>query len=119
MGASDNVLRGGLTVKHVDVPELVSVLDFTPVDVPYLTGERIGDGVTAFRPPLPDFQLVVVEGDGEFAPPGPAILICTAGRFEVTGEQSAALSTGESAYAVDEGLLQFRGQGRLFIATTQ
>ena len=30
MANSDNVLRGGLTPKHVDVPELLRVLDFTP-----------------------------------------------------------------------------------------
>ena len=28
MANSDNVLRGGLTSKHVDLPELISVLDF-------------------------------------------------------------------------------------------
>jgi mannose-6-phosphate isomerase len=32
MANSDNVLRGGLTPKHVDVPELLRVLDFTPTD---------------------------------------------------------------------------------------
>ena len=32
MANSDNVLRGGLTPKHVDVPELLRVLDFTPGD---------------------------------------------------------------------------------------
>ena len=32
MANSDNVLRGGLTPKHVDVPELLRVLDFTPAD---------------------------------------------------------------------------------------
>ena len=32
MAASDNVLRGGLTPKHIDVPELLDVLDFTPID---------------------------------------------------------------------------------------
>ena len=32
MANSDNVLRGGLTSKHVDVPELVSVVDFEPLD---------------------------------------------------------------------------------------
>ena len=40
MAASDNVLRGGLTPKHIDVPELLSVLDFTPLPVPYLEPER-------------------------------------------------------------------------------
>jgi mannose-6-phosphate isomerase len=36
MAASDNVLRGGLTPKHIDVPELLAVLDFTPGPLPYL-----------------------------------------------------------------------------------
>ena len=36
MAASDNVLRGGLTPKHVDVPELLEVLDFRPLPAPYL-----------------------------------------------------------------------------------
>lgn len=36
MGASDNVMRGGLTPKHVDVPELVMVLDPTPTAPPVL-----------------------------------------------------------------------------------
>src|SRR4051812_17545735 len=40
MAASDNVLRGGLTPKHVDVPELLKVLDFRPSPVPYLEPER-------------------------------------------------------------------------------
>ena len=41
MGASDNVLRGGLTVKHVDVDELLAVVDPTPVDQPVLPdGDR-------------------------------------------------------------------------------
>ncbi|HEY4152487.1 MAG TPA: mannose-6-phosphate isomerase, class I, partial [Pseudolysinimonas sp.] len=39
MSASDNVLRGGLTTKHVDVPELLKVLDFRPLPVPYLEPE--------------------------------------------------------------------------------
>lgn len=47
MAASDNVLRGGLTPKHIDVPELVSVLDFTPVPVPYLRAVVPGSGASA------------------------------------------------------------------------
>ena len=35
---SDNVLRGGLTVKHVDVPELLRVARFAPQELP--TGPR-------------------------------------------------------------------------------
>ena len=119
MTASDNVLRGGLTAKHVDVPELLSVLDFRPAPVPYLEGERLGEHVVVFRPPVPELQLVVVDGDGEFVPPGPAILLCTEGRFEIAGAHSTTLSTGDAAYAVDEAALTFTGRGKLFIAATQ
>jgi mannose-6-phosphate isomerase len=36
MGASDNVVRGGLTLKHVDVDDLLAVVDPTPLDEPVL-----------------------------------------------------------------------------------
>ena len=45
MANSDNVLRGGLTPKHVDVPELLRVLDFTaapPPVQPRPAGRRLG-----------------------------------------------------------------------------
>src|SRR6185436_11955329 len=44
MANSDNVLRGGLTSKHVDVPELVSVVDFEPLADPVLTATSVADG---------------------------------------------------------------------------
>jgi mannose-6-phosphate isomerase len=47
MAASDNVLRGGLTPKHIDVPELLGVLDFSPVPVPYLRGVVPGAAASA------------------------------------------------------------------------
>jgi mannose-6-phosphate isomerase len=49
MANSDNVLRCGLTPKHVDVPELLRVLDFTPGRPPLLHGEGSGP-VTRFTP---------------------------------------------------------------------
>jgi mannose-6-phosphate isomerase len=66
MASSDNVLRGGLTRKHIDIAELMRVLHFTPLPVPYLPAEsKLGD-IEIFRPDVPDFQLVHVErGVGE------------------------------------------------------
>ena len=52
MASSDNVLRGGLTPKHVDVAELLKVLDFRPIPVPYLAPaarRARGRGVRAGR----------------------------------------------------------------------
>ena len=61
MAASDNVLRGGLTPKHIDVTELLDVLDFTPIEPPRLAPEAVAPGVLAFRPDVPDFVLYRVE----------------------------------------------------------
>ncbi|GMA94229.1 putative mannose-6-phosphate isomerase ManA [Pseudolysinimonas kribbensis] len=100
MAASDNVLRGGLTSKHVDVAELVSVLDFTPRRVPLLRPEEPRPGVRVFRPDVPDFVLTVVDGVAAEVPlGGAAIALCVRGRRGSTaGRRSAAgrrpISTG-------------------------
>jgi mannose-6-phosphate isomerase len=122
MSSSDNVLRGGLTPKHVDVAELLAVLDFRPVPVPVMTPETPEPGVTVFRPDVPDFELVVFELDGErvsFSPRGESLLLCTDGEFTVDGLVShAELHRGESSYvSADEAPLGVTGRGRLFLAT--
>ncbi len=121
MAASDNVLRGGLTPKHVDVPELLSVLDFTPVPLPYLRATSIAGGIEVFRPDVPDFVLVRVTGAGGSYPlTGPGIAICTAGSMLIDGAASSVtLRRGESVYITpDEATLSFSGGGELFLATT-
>ncbi|PZT91088.1 MAG: mannose-6-phosphate isomerase, class I [Gordonia sp. (in: high G+C Gram-positive bacteria)] len=95
MANSDNVLRGGLTPKHVDVPELLRVLDFTPVapgdiapSIHTLNTELI------YQTPAAEFRLSKVELDGTglrrpssilFDVPGPQILLCTTGSIELRG----------------------------------
>jgi mannose-6-phosphate isomerase, class I len=58
MANSDNVLRCGLTPKHVDVPELLRITDFRPLVEPLIdgTGGR-------FAAPVPDFALTRLELD--------------------------------------------------------
>src|SRR4029077_11305623 len=55
---SDNVIRAGLTGKHIDVPELLTLLE-PAVTVPVLTPAPLGDGVTWFDTPAPEFRLYV------------------------------------------------------------
>jgi mannose-6-phosphate isomerase len=123
MAASDNVLRGGLTPKYVDVPELLSVLDFRPTPVPFLSPAHPTAGIEAFRPDVPDFELVVVQPEAagaRFTPPGESILLCTEGSVDVRGAVSEThLTRGESIYVTeDESELVFAGAGTIFIATT-
>ncbi len=123
MTASDNVLRGGLTPKHVDVPELLSVLDFRPLPAPYLAAVPAGPGATLFAPDGADFRLVALEpGEGTAAVEltGPAILIATAGALRLEGELThGAVARGESRYITpDERTLRVSGDGTAFLATT-
>lgn len=120
MASSDNVLRGGLTPKHVDVPELLEVLDFRPVPVPYLEPARPQPGVAVFAPDVPDFELVVIERDAVVPLTGPAIALCVQGSFVLAGERgSAELARGDANYvSADEAELAVRGSGLLFVATT-
>jgi len=135
MASSDNVLRGGLTPKHIDVDELLDVLDFAPLPVPYLAPELQADGVAVYKPAVPDFELahIAVPADaaaadaGQAGVPmrqvtltGPGIAICTAGRFLVAGATSSiSLARGESVYITpDEGTVTFAGSGEVFLATT-
>jgi mannose-6-phosphate isomerase len=121
MAASDNVLRGGLTPKHVDVPELLSVLDFSPVPVPYLEPIALPGGVALYRPGVPDFALAVVSQpvDGtRYELAGDSILLCTSGSFTLAGETgSATIERGASFFVTaDERALTITGDGSLFIA---
>ena len=117
MASSDNVLRGGLTPKHVDVPELLGVLDFSPVEVPYLAPETPAPGVQVFRPDVSDFVLTVVRADGthEVSAAGPAIALCTSGAVELDGH---ALARGESVFVTEgDEITTVSGSGTVFIAT--
>ena len=60
MANSDNVFRGGLTVKHIDVNELLQHVVFEPVVPNILHGKEIAEGVKVFKTPAPDFELTQI-----------------------------------------------------------
>lgn len=119
MSSSDNVLRGGLTAKHVDVPELLHVLNFAQGAPPWLHPEQ-AKGIDVFRPEVADFVLMRITGDGDVPLTGPAIALCTAGSLSLSGTMSEQqVSLGESVYITpDELNISVRGHGELFLATT-
>ncbi|HXB34478.1 MAG TPA: mannose-6-phosphate isomerase, class I [Puia sp.] len=57
MANSDNVLRGGLTPKHVDVPELMKHIRFAATNPRILSGDRAAGHITVYGTPAPDFEL--------------------------------------------------------------
>ncbi|BDZ51499.1 hypothetical protein GCM10025867_37400 [Frondihabitans sucicola] len=123
MAPSDNVLRGGLTPKHVDVPELLRVLDFEPLPLPYLRPTVAGAGVERFDPDDVGFALLhVVPGDqgAVVSLGGPSIVLVTKGELHLKGQDgNIRLSQGESVYVTpDEWRLAVTGTGEAFVATS-
>jgi mannose-6-phosphate isomerase len=100
---SDNVLRGGLTPKHVDVPELLRVLDFRYGDMAVTTGEPSGARYV-YRTSAPEFELSRLEWHDDSAPvrlPGgtPRILVTIDGELTVAGaEEKLTLPRGRAMW---------------------
>ncbi len=131
MANSDNVLRGGLTPKHVDVPELLRVLNFTPTTEAQLSPPTHCDGISlVFDCPTEEFAGSILTLDGENlghevdAPSrhdGPQILLCIEGATSVHGKsKTLLLSRGIAAWVgADDGPIRLlaREPARLFRAT--
>lgn len=101
MANSDNVFRGGLTVKHVDVPQLLSHLVFDPVEPEILKGKPVSDVEWAYPTPAPDFQLnriLLPAGQAYRAGTlqGPEIVIVTQGK--VSSPDGHSYSRGEAFF---------------------
>ena len=118
---SDNVVRAGLTGKHVDVPELLKLLD-PAVAVPILAPVLLGEGVSWFDTPAQEFRLYVaglVQRAIILPGAGPRIALCTDGAATLrTGSgQEAKLPRGESCFvSAADGPLWATGPARLFLA---
>jgi mannose-6-phosphate isomerase len=131
MANSDNVLRGGLTPKHVDVPELLRVLDFTPTTEAQLRPPTHRDGISlVFDTHANEFAASMLTLDGEHlghevdAPSrhdGPQILLCIEGSTTVYGKsKTLTLNRGMAAWVgADDGPIRLlaREPAQLFRAT--
>ncbi|HJY96128.1 MAG TPA: mannose-6-phosphate isomerase, class I, partial [Streptosporangiaceae bacterium] len=118
---SDNVIRAGLTRKHIDVPELLKLLD-PAITVPVLTPAPLGDGVTWFDTPAPEFRLHVADLAEPVIPlpaAGPRIALCTVGAATLRTDsgETVKLARGESCFIpAADGPLRACGPARLFLA---
>lgn len=121
MASSDNVLRAGLTSKHVDRDELLRIADWTPKSVPRVSPRPVRGGVGfAYRPGFDEFEVVLadLDGDMEWQPlplQGPRIALALSGTIELrTCAEPQDLEQGGSAFVpADEGQLTARGVGTL------
>ncbi|MEU6619761.1 mannose-6-phosphate isomerase, class I [Streptomyces litmocidini] len=102
MANSDNVLRGGLTTKHVDVAELQAVTDFTPSRPELVTPVLLPNGETSLPAPTSHFHLTRLQPSGapvEIPDPGPSALLCLDGELTLTrGAATEHLRRGDSVF---------------------
>ena len=126
MAASDNVLRGGLTPKHIDVAELERVLVFEETQVEHVKTRELAKGLVELETPVDDFILYRAELSGgvvlaDLNVPGASIVLCTAGEIAVSNsiEERVVLKRGEAAFmAADAKKFSLAGSGTAFLATS-
>jgi mannose-6-phosphate isomerase len=122
MAASDNVLRGGLTSKYVNVPALASCLTFEAAGGGVITAAPEGAGVFSYDTPDPEFHLWRVEpAPGcDVVLPGPGrarILLVVAGHVTCSaGGEELELIQGQSAFLGADEDVTLSGDALAFLA---
>ncbi|MCL9757663.1 mannose-6-phosphate isomerase, class I [Frankia sp. AiPa1] len=141
MAASDNVLRGGLTPKHIDVDELLRTLDPAPSNAPVLTARTLATGpggrLHGWDVPVADFALTEAVCTGGELPVGrPTVLLAVEGETTVRltapadepanqdktdgaapdGTAPFTLRRGESALVTSPADVTLSGHGHVFLA---
>lgn len=127
MANSDNVLRGGLTPKHVDVPELLKIVDFRPASVSKILAQRKSQPAErTYKAPPEEFQLSVisVRRDVPFlneAARSVDILLCMEGSARIQGLKNSDSESVEKGMSVlipsAVGPYQIAGEATLYRAT--
>lgn len=125
MGASDNVVRGGLTPKHVDRDELVRLLAPVGTSVELLPGEPRGGSDTSYDPGVAELALHRVDLGADPVPlasdaPGPALALALGGAVTACTDDEVEVLTGGRALfipASERDVVRVSGPGTLWWAT--
>ncbi len=109
MGASDNVVRGGLTTKHIDVAELLAVLRFEELPDPVVRAVEVEPDQWCYPTPDAPFELCRFEVTHRMShtPLGNELLLCTSGRV-------GPLRQGETAYLAANETVVLEGPSTVF-----
>ncbi|MFJ1750216.1 mannose-6-phosphate isomerase, class I [Streptomyces sp. NPDC088116] len=119
MANSDNVLRCGLTPKHVDVPELLRIVRFEATEPGILRPEASPSGEELYDTPIDEFRLsryALAPGAAprDLTAATPQILLCTDGSPQANG---LGLAPGGSVFVPAGEKTELSGTGTVFRAT--
>lgn len=122
MANSDNVLRGGLTPKHVDVAELLRVVRFHETRVDIIEPESVDACESAFACPAEEFSLNVIRTTSELKYRSPEgrnveILLCTEGegRIEERGGDTGLIVKKGDSFLVPANIAPYVIRGDLVL----
>lgn len=123
MASSDNVLRGGLTPKRIDIQELMQVLDFSPLPEPKVKVRELLTGLTQYPADVEDFSVYRVDVSAanmliDLELKGDMIAVCTSGELEISTstEEYQKLKRGQAAFVGDAKLFSMTGNGTGYLA---
>ena len=116
LGGSDNVIRGGLTPKHVSAAELRAILSVDAAAPALVAPVVSADGGQTWPTPQPEFELrrQQISGLERLELGGPSVLLCLDGELEIGEPDSiVSLGSGESAFAFGDADIAVAGSGVL------
>jgi len=123
MAASDNVLRGGLTKKPIDLDELMEILSFEPLTDPVVETKRLSQGLEEYPVAVTDFSFYRVSPSSDcmlvdLALKGTAILVCVAGEITLSNslDELIQLAPGEVAFMRAANFFSITGSGTGYLA---
>jgi mannose-6-phosphate isomerase len=122
MASSDNVIRGGLTSKHIDQAELLNITDFKELLEPVVKPVKLAEGFFEYEVAALEFRLYLAELTGanllaDLDLPSGAMVICTAGEVAVSTslEEREVLSKAEVVYLSEAKKFSLSGSGTAFV----
>ena len=122
MAASDNVLRSGLTSKHVDVAEVLKLADFSELGDPKVKPKKLAEGLIEYPVECQEFRVYRAEVSGknllaDMQLPASAMVVCTAGEVAVSTslEEREVLTKAEVVFASGAKKLSLSGSGTAFV----
>jgi len=122
MAASDNVIRAGLTQKHIDKSELLNIAAFQSLLEPVVLPRKLAEGLSEYEVAAEQFRVYKADVTGtnllaDLDLPGSALVVCVSGEVAVSTslEEREVLRKAEVVYLSDAKKFSLSGSGSVFV----
>ena len=122
MAASDNVIRGGLTSKHIDQAELRRITDFSELTKPLVSAKKLAEGLVEYPVAASEFRVYRAQVSStnllaDIDLPAAAMVVCVSGEIAVgtSLEEREVLKKGEVVFVSEAKKFSLSGSGDAFL----